>query len=91
MNLTLVISQNCAACLRAETILKNLQANYENILLSIVDVKKFNNNQLQITPALLIDKIFYSTIVVAPECSAEITKHGDVKITIGSGIKKEVG
>ncbi|MCB0750767.1 MAG: thioredoxin family protein [Ignavibacteriae bacterium] len=60
MELTLVTSINCSACLRAETILKNLQSNYENIFLSIVDAKKFNNNKIQITPALLIDNKLFS-------------------------------
>ncbi|XP_028029518.1 5-oxoprolinase [Bombyx mandarina] len=39
-------------------------------------------------PAIIMDSL--STILVEPDCRAEITKHGDVKITIGSGQAKKV-
>lgn len=40
-------------------------------------------------PAIIMDKL--STILIEPNCTASITKRGDVKITIGSGIIKEIG
>lgn len=40
-------------------------------------------------PAIIIDK--NSTIVIEPFCEATVTKSGDVKIKIGSGIVRKVG
>ncbi|KAK7866095.1 hypothetical protein R5R35_011613 [Gryllus longicercus] len=40
-------------------------------------------------PAIIMDNL--STILVEPDCSAEITRAGDVKITIGSGELKRIG
>lgn len=40
-------------------------------------------------PAIIMDKL--STILVEPNCTANITKYGDVKITIGNGKLKEIG
>ncbi|CAG9570659.1 unnamed protein product [Danaus chrysippus] len=39
-------------------------------------------------PAIIMDKL--CTILVEPGCTADITKYGDVSITIGSGQKTEV-
>ncbi|XP_072388025.1 5-oxoprolinase isoform X1 [Diabrotica undecimpunctata] len=40
-------------------------------------------------PAIIMDQL--STILLEPDCSAVITKYGDIKITIGSGIVKSIG
>lgn len=40
-------------------------------------------------PAIIMDQL--STILVEPDCTATITKHGDIKITIGTGKLKEIG
>ncbi|GJQ79107.1 hypothetical protein Trydic_g5362 [Trypoxylus dichotomus] len=40
-------------------------------------------------PAIIMDKL--STILVEPDCTALITRCGDVKITIGSGKIKDIG
>ncbi|CAH1992910.1 unnamed protein product [Acanthoscelides obtectus] len=40
-------------------------------------------------PAIVMDQL--STILVEPDCTAIITKHGDIKITIGTGILKNIG
>lgn len=40
-------------------------------------------------PAIIMDQL--STILVEPDCTATITKYGDTKITIGSGIVKKIG
>lgn len=40
-------------------------------------------------PAIIMDQL--STILVEPDCTATITKHGDTKITIGSGVVKQIG
>ncbi|XP_063833705.1 5-oxoprolinase [Ostrinia nubilalis] len=39
-------------------------------------------------PAIIMDSL--STILVEPNCRAEITKYGDIRITIGSGKPKKV-
>ncbi|XP_076808567.1 5-oxoprolinase-like [Clavelina lepadiformis] len=40
-------------------------------------------------PAIIIDK--NSTILVEPDCKAEMTKKGDVTIMIGKGKSKHIG
>lgn len=40
-------------------------------------------------PAIIMDQL--STILVEPECTAVITRCGDIKITIGSGKIQEIG
>lgn len=40
-------------------------------------------------PSIIIDEL--STILVEPDCTAIITKRGDIKITIGSGKIKNIG
>ncbi|XP_074027343.1 5-oxoprolinase isoform X2 [Leptinotarsa decemlineata] len=40
-------------------------------------------------PAIIMDQL--STILVEPDCTAVITKYGDIRITIGSGKVKEIG
>lgn len=39
-------------------------------------------------PAIIMDQL--STILVEPDCTATITKHGDTKITIGTGVVKKI-
>lgn len=40
-------------------------------------------------PAIIMDQL--STILIEPNCTARITKYGDVKIQIGTGKIKEIG
>lgn len=40
-------------------------------------------------PAIIMDDL--STILVEPNCTASITKHGDIKISIGAGKIRDVG
>ncbi|XP_057652765.1 5-oxoprolinase isoform X1 [Diorhabda carinulata] len=40
-------------------------------------------------PAIIMDQL--STILVEPDCTAIITKHGDIKIIVGSGKLKKIG
>lgn len=40
-------------------------------------------------PAIIMDDL--STILVEPNCTAQITNYGDIKITIGSGELKKIG
>lgn len=39
-------------------------------------------------PAIIMDNL--STLLVEPDCSAVITSRGDVKITIGAGLRTKV-
>ncbi len=60
MQLKLIISDNCNACLRAEKILKKIV--FENPLLSlqIIHINSFHDKRINITPALLIDNKLFS-------------------------------
>ncbi|KAM8966221.1 5-oxoprolinase [Pelodytes ibericus] len=40
-------------------------------------------------PAIIIDK--NSTILVEPDCTATVTEHGDIQISVGSGRKRTIG
>ncbi len=40
-------------------------------------------------PAIILDNT--TSTVVEPDCRAEVTDSGDVKITIGSGARKKIG
>lgn len=40
-------------------------------------------------PAIIMDKL--STILVESNCNAIITKFGDIRITIGSGLPTKIG
>lgn len=40
-------------------------------------------------PAIIMDQL--STVLVEPDCTATITKYGDIKIIIGSGVAKKIG
>ncbi|KAK4885928.1 hypothetical protein RN001_002199 [Aquatica leii] len=39
-------------------------------------------------PAIIMDKL--STILIEPDCTATITKHGDIKIKIGTGVVQQI-
>ncbi|KAG6451501.1 hypothetical protein O3G_MSEX007201 [Manduca sexta] len=55
---------------------------------SIYLLEKLLPEQVIPGPAIIMDSL--STILVEPDCRAEITKFGDIKITIGSGQAKKV-
>lgn len=40
-------------------------------------------------PAVVMDEL--GTVLVEPSCTAVVTKHGDIKITIGAGVIKNIG
>ena len=52
-------------------------------------LSKLSAGQTITGPGIIMDRL--STILVEPDCAASITKHGDVKITIGSGKLKQIG
>ncbi|CAG9764851.1 unnamed protein product [Ceutorhynchus assimilis] len=56
------------------------------------NVYQLNNLQAGkslVGPCIIMDQL--STILVEPDCTATITKYGDIKITIGTGKIKEIG
>ena len=40
-------------------------------------------------PAVIMEKL--STILIEPDCSAEVSEEGDIKVRVGDGVKVEVG
>jgi hypothetical protein len=60
MKLTLIITQNCSTCLRAEKVLRNIVINFPDISLNIVDVNDYEGKAISIVPALLIDDELFS-------------------------------
>ncbi|KAJ2940858.1 hypothetical protein O0L34_g10119 [Tuta absoluta] len=55
---------------------------------SIYLLENLQPGQLIAGPAIIMDNL--STILIEPDCRAEITKHGDVRITVGSGKPRNV-
>jgi glutaredoxin len=60
MNLTLIISDNCAACERAKETLRKIQLNYPQVLLEIININFLNDRSISITPALLVNNQLFS-------------------------------
>lgn len=59
MLLTLIISDNCKSCVRAERVLQDIAENNSNILLNIINIKSFHEKRVAITPALFLnDELF---------------------------------
>jgi len=60
MELTLLISKNCGACLRAENDLRNFALNRTDIKLSILNINSYQKKALFIAPALLVEDELFS-------------------------------
>lgn len=60
MDLTLIIKDNCIACLRVEKALMSLAEKREEIILSIINIKDITNPKTQICPALYVNQELYS-------------------------------
>ncbi|KAJ9590444.1 hypothetical protein L9F63_016531 [Diploptera punctata] len=56
---------------------------------SVYLLKELKSGHMIPGPAIIMDNL--STILVEPDCSATITRGGDVKIEIGSGLLKRIG
>ncbi|XP_050304540.1 5-oxoprolinase [Anthonomus grandis grandis] len=61
----------------------------EELETNVYQLKDLNSGNKLIGPCIIMDQL--STILVEPDCTAIITKYGDIKITIGSGKIKEIG
>ncbi|KAJ0171556.1 hypothetical protein K1T71_013106 [Dendrolimus kikuchii] len=62
------------------------EGGYQDTAVYLLD--KLLPEQIVPGPSIIMDSL--STILVEPDCRAEITKHGDIKIIIGSGQPKKV-
>ena len=60
MKLSLIISQNCSACVRVETVLRNIALQYSNIVLNIINANDYNGKGISIVPALFINDELFS-------------------------------
>ncbi len=60
MKLSLIITQNCAACNRAESALRNLSIRYPEISLDIIDANDYDGQSINIIPALFINDELFS-------------------------------
>ncbi|MFA3782019.1 thioredoxin family protein [Melioribacteraceae bacterium 4301-Me] len=60
MTLRLIISDNCEACKRAQSLLELIKANYPFLNIETVHINSLRNKKIFITPALLIDDKLFS-------------------------------
>ena len=60
MNLSLIITRNCAACKRVQNVLKDIVLRYPELKLNVINVNDFTGKGVIIVPALLIDDELYS-------------------------------
>ena len=60
MTLTLIISDNCAACERAKKTLQKIQLNYPHVLTEIIHINSFSDRKISVTPALLVNNQLFS-------------------------------
>ncbi|HUX60147.1 MAG TPA: thioredoxin family protein [Ignavibacteriaceae bacterium] len=60
MKLSLIITQNCSACDRAESVLRNLVFRHPEISLNIIDTNDYDEQNVSIIPALFINDELFS-------------------------------
>lgn len=60
MKLSLIITQNCSACIRAEAALRDIAMRYPNVYYNIIDEKEYKGTGISILPALIIDDELFS-------------------------------
>jgi len=60
MDLTLIIKDNCAACVRVERAIRKLSSRKKEILLTVVNIKDLVFPTAQICPALFVNQELYS-------------------------------
>ncbi|XP_063542483.1 5-oxoprolinase [Cydia strobilella] len=69
-----------------KTVKVYFEGGYQDTAVYLLD--KLRPDQAVPGPAIIMDSL--STVLVEPDCRAEITKLGDIKITIGSGQPKRI-
>jgi predicted thioredoxin/glutaredoxin len=60
MDLTLIISNNCKACARAQKTLEMILNDNSGINLTTLHKKNYINKSIVITPALFVDGVLFS-------------------------------
>lgn len=60
MDLTLIVKDNCVACVRVERILRKLINGQKEIILSVINSKNTTSLKTQICPALFVNQELYS-------------------------------
>lgn len=60
MILTLVISDNCAACDRAKKVIEQFQNIHPHIATETIHINSYKGKGITITPALLVDQKLFS-------------------------------
>ncbi|WP_337865548.1 hypothetical protein [Ignavibacterium sp.] len=60
MDITLIVKDNCQACLRVELVLKSLAERKKEIILTVVNIKDLSNPKAVICPALFVNQELYS-------------------------------
>lgn len=60
MELTLIVKDNCAACLRVERVLRRMINGHKKINLSVINIKDATTPKAQICPALFVNQELYS-------------------------------
>ncbi|AFH49651.1 Hypothetical protein IALB_1945 [Ignavibacterium album JCM 16511] len=60
MDLTLIVKDNCDACLRVEKALIKLADKRKEIILTVVNIKDLPQPKTQICPALFVNQELYS-------------------------------
>ncbi|XP_045540386.1 5-oxoprolinase [Papilio machaon] len=69
-----------------KTVKVYFEGGYQDAAIHLLE--KLMPEQIIQGPAIIMDNL--STILIEPGCHAEITKYGDIRITIGSGLTKQV-
>lgn len=60
MQLKLIISDDCDACIRAKKVLKKIILNNPLLSFQMIHINSFHDRRITITPALLIDDKLFS-------------------------------
>ncbi|GAB4133509.1 MAG: hypothetical protein Fur0015_06740 [Ignavibacteriales bacterium] len=60
MTIKLIVSDDCEACKRAEKIIHSLSLDSKDVKIETVNINKYEDKKIIITPALLIDDKLFS-------------------------------
>lgn len=67
MDITLIVKDNCAACIRVERVLRKLVGSQKEIIFSVININYAANIKTQICPALFVNKELYSYGDIEPD------------------------
>ena len=60
MEISLIVEQNCNACIRATKTLKKIEEKLGEFPLNIIDINEYKGKNISIVPALLINGELFS-------------------------------